>query len=369
MTIININGVKTINSNIPKVAQVDFTYLGHQAYGATEVRRIYASYLSSIVVGSSTFIRWDKLVWNGVTDNNSGVYFYFRSATSQDDIASAKWYGPYLDKESNMSAIQGRFLQALVVLRNDGVNNGLPLVNGMQLKFLASENSVKFYTRTFNVGFTPKHAVLTYNADESDDAIIRFAISGDDTADVSKYQFIEPNKIVRLDAVSYLSDKVKILVEIVGSSDIETAVHEFALMFGGDSATRINKELLVSSSSNSTSESSVSSESSSSSIDSSSSSSMDYSESTSSSSWAYSSGSSSSSVDSSSSDSSSSMSVIEGIWPPLPLSESSSSFEGDESSSSSSSEGESSSSSSEALGIGIMIINGIEPLRFKVSYG
>ena len=326
MTQIYINQVNTMTDDINNIKSVTFDYLEKKVNAATEVRRIYGTYLSSVIVASSLFLRWDHLIWEGTLDDNSGVYFYIKSANSENELQVAEWVGPYSDLDSDISAIDGRFLQVLVVLRNDGINNGLPRIDKLQLYFKTSENAARFYTKAFHVGFTPKHAVLTYNADQPDDSIIRFAISGDDTTDISKYQYLKPNSIVRLDSVSYLSDDVKIMVEIIGSSGDETAVHEFAVMLGGDNATRINKETLVSSSSSSSSSSSLSSNSSSSSIDSSSSTSGGYSSESSSTSEEFSTESSSSSIDSSSSESSSSLSIIDGIWPPMwPESESSSS--------------------------------------------
>lgn len=317
MTNININGVKTITRNINNIVSVDFDYLGNKVYSAQKVRRLYAVYLSSPIVATSSILRWNSLIWGGEKDSNTEVYFYLRSASSEEALLLTEWSGPYLNTTSDISDQSERFLQVLIVLKNNGVNNGLPRIDSMSFYYFVADNAARFYTKLFNIGFTPKHAVLTYNADEPDDAIIRFAISGEDTADTSKYQYINPNQIERLDALTYLSKNVKIMVEITGSSESATAVHEFAIMFGGDEATRLNKPFYESSSTSTSTSSSLSSESSSDSLDSSSSSSGGTSSTSSSTSGGNTTSSSSSSIDSSSSESSSSMSVVEGIWPPV----------------------------------------------------
>tara|TARA_R110000824_G_C15232856_1_gene678961 strand:- start:10620 stop:12314 length:1695 start_codon:yes stop_codon:yes gene_type:complete len=322
------------------VSSTSFSRIGNKVNSSKEVQTLYGVYLSSIISASSLFVRWNELTWAGETDDDTDVIFYAKSADTTSEIEAATWVGPFYNSTSDLSELTGKYLQVMVVLKNSGVDNGLPRVDSLELTFINSENAVRFFTKAFEVGFTPKHAVLTYNADEPDDAVIKFAISGEDTADVSKYQYIEPNKIVSLDYLAYLSTNVKIMVEIKSSSEATTTVDEFAVIFGGDDVTRINKECLVSSSGSSESSSSTSESSSSSSLDSSSSSSKGYSSDSSSSSFGYSSDSSSSSVDSSSSGSTSSESAEYGIWPPIP--------EESSSSSSSSSSIDSSSSSSDS---------------------
>lgn len=110
------------------------------------------------------------------------------------------------------------------------------------------------------MGFAPKHILLTYNADVSDESILRFAVTGFDSTDSSDYQYIDPNKVVELPELSILSDKFKLMVEMIGDTGIPIVLHEIGLMFSGDGQRRLNWE-----SSSSSSESSVSSYSSSSS--------------------------------------------------------------------------------------------------------
>jgi hypothetical protein len=161
--------------------------------------------------------------------------------------------------------MSGRYVQFMVVMRCDSNDLTAPHVDSVNISYFSTESTVKFFTKAFHLGYRPKHVVLTYNAEETDDSIIRFAISGDDSAIISKYQYIEPNKIQYLNEISRTAKNIKVMIEMVGTSETEIKVHEFALMFSGDDATRVNKEAMASSPSSSSSSSLVYSTSSSSS--------------------------------------------------------------------------------------------------------
>ena len=235
-----------------------------------------------------------------------------RSSTTEAGIVTASWNGPYLNAENDISDLKGMYLQFMVVLMNNSGTGSVnydnivvgttPIVSSISLSYLSSETAAKFYTKSFNLGFVPKHVLLTYNGDIPDDSIVRFAISGFDSVDATDYQYIDPNKIEELSGLSVLSDKIKVFIEMIGNSGVPTVIHEFALMFSGDDQLYLNN---VSTSSSSSSSSSIDSSSSSSS-NSSSSSSIDSSSSSSSNSSSSSSSNSSSSSSLSSHSSSSS---------------------------------------------------------------
>lgn len=293
MTEININKVTSFSTSISSIDRISFNYLGRKVYSASQIKEIYATFVSNVIEASDYFLRWHEISWQEYKDGISDVQVFIKSSDSETGLKSAEWNGPYIDGLVELDNQLGRYLQfCIVLIKGFESSVNYPRVSSISLKYYTSDSSVKFFTRTFNVGFTPKTVVLTYNADVVDDTIIRFAISGVDSADTSYYQYIEPNKIVELDSISYLSDSIKVMLEMTGTSQSQAVVHEFALMFGGESAFRLNKAYAESSSSTS---SSSTSESSSSSIDSSSSSSSS----------SHSSESSSSSIDSSSSSSSS----------------------------------------------------------------
>jgi len=297
----NINGIKT----------VQFNYLGNKVYSATQIDRIYGVFLSTPIIASSKFLKWNNFSWEGERLNGTEIFIYARASTSESDLESAIWNGPYLNENGDISDIGGgAYLQFLLILRNNG--NNTPRIDSFNIGYLSSEDAIRFFTRSFEINFVPQHILLSYNATTSESDIIRFAISGEDTADTTTYQYIEPNKIEKLNEISFNSKYAKFMVELISSTNVPAVVHEFAVMFSGedDKVIRINKKYMESSSSSFSTSSSSSFSSSSSSVDSSSSSSsvssssssLDSSSSTSSSSsFDSSSHSSSSSIDSSSS--------------------------------------------------------------------
>lgn len=255
------------------IDKIDFNYLGRKVYSATKTQKIYSTFVSNIVEGPEQFVRWHNITWGETKDDFSDVMVFIRSALTEEGLRIASWSGPFFDGEVELENQYGRYLQFCVLLTARSDSSTYPNVSNINLKYYTTETSAKFYTKTFNIGFTPKTAVLTYNANTTDDAIIRFSISGIDSIDPSYYQEIAPNKIVKLDSTAYLSDSIKVMMEIIGTSQAQVVVNEFALMFSGEDAFRLNKVNMESSSSTSSGSSSSTSTSSSSSIDSSSSSS------------------------------------------------------------------------------------------------
>jgi hypothetical protein len=353
-------GIVTIEDENPSISDITFDYLGDKIYSAEKYERIYGIFVSNPIIANSNIIRWNQMSWDATKDNDSEIFFFIKSGFSQNELDASKWSNLLINSPSDISQFTGQYIQFMIIIRCDNETFSIPKVDRVNLSYFNQETAVRFFTKAFPLDFNPKHVLLTYNAEETDDTIIRFAISGEDSANISKYQYIDPNKIETLTDISRTSENIKVMLEIVGSSETNVVVHEFALIFSGDEYSRVNK-LAMESSSSSISSSSCncgiscmeiqgsaltiftvgglcweyelkSESSSSSSLDSSSSSS--WGESSSSSSMGESS--SSSSVDSSSSSSSSSLDSS---------SSSSSSLENSSSSSSSSLENSSSSSS------------------------
>jgi hypothetical protein len=332
ITAINVNNSPSITTHIPYVSSVDYDHVGVKVHAAYQYESIYGVFMSNPIVASSKIVSWNQMTWDGEADEDSKVYLFIKVADTSENLALSEWKRVSSDAPNDLSNFSGRYLQFMVVMRcNNCEDISIPIVNRINVSYFTVESSVRFFTKAFPLDFKPKHVVLTYNADETDNSVIRFAVAGEDTIDLSRYQYIDPYKIEELTDISLSSKNIKIMLEIVGSSEANVAVHEFALMFSGEDVSRVNKIAMESSSSSSSSSSSYSSSSSSSSLDSSSSSSIGNSSSSSS----FGNSSSSSSVNSSSSSSSSS----------VDSSSSSSSSIGDSSSSSSLMYSESSSSS------------------------
>ena len=276
MARITINKARVIHRAIPSIETVDFDYLGKKVYSAEKVERLFGVFVSQPIMGDSSLVSWKELSTVAQKPEGTDIFIYLKSASTEEGLDTATWTGPYLNSINNISNIKDQWLQFVVVLVNEGDTTynydhievaTTPILQSLELSYFSSDSAIKFYTRAFDLGFVPKHVLLTYNGDISSDAVVRFAVSGFNSTDSNDYQYIDPNKIEELSDLSLLSNKIKVMIEMIGESGVTLTIHEFALMFSGDEQLRLND---ISSSS---SESSDSSESSSSSIDSSSSSS------------------------------------------------------------------------------------------------
>ena len=236
---ITVNNNIVSNTTLNGIDSVSYTYLGEKVYAAQKLERIYGIFLSNTVQASDSFLKWKEVTIVGTQDSSSQIYFLLRTSTD-GNFDESEWIGPFYNATTNISTIKGGYMQFMVVLRSDSTSSSIPKVDEVILSYYSSESSVKFFTQAFNIGFQPEHILLTYNAAESDDTIIRFAVSGVDSVDLSNYQYIDPNKIEEL-ALTYNSDKLKIMAEIIGSSESQVVLNEFAVTFSGDVAYRANK--------------------------------------------------------------------------------------------------------------------------------
>ena len=242
MTTIYINNVTSYTTSINSITEVDFRYLGTKVYAAQQIEQIYAAYYSPIIQTQDSIIKYNKANWVETKDSNSDIWLYVKSASTEDGLKTANWIGPYRDETADLTSLTGEFIQFCFVMM--GSDGHWPVVSSISISYYVSQDTVKFFTKTFDIGFSPKNVVLTYNAIANSDTIIRFALTGLDTTDVSYYQYIEPNKIVPLTEWPFSSDKIKVMLEFIGSSQINATVNEFALVFAGDDGSnqeRLNK--------------------------------------------------------------------------------------------------------------------------------
>jgi len=276
MTNININKLFSHSESIRGLSSVSYYGTGSKTYSAITVEQMYGVFVSNVLIAPSQFLRWRTVEID--CTNRDNIWIYIRNAANSD-IETAEWQGPFKNEINSFESLTENLLQIMLVV--SGNNLSFPIVSGLKATFVSSQGAKYFFTKAFNLGFRAKHIALSYNAEKSSDAILRFAVTGEDTADLSKYQFIEPNRVEELYGIPLFSDKIKLMMEIAGDSGVPISVSEIAMMFSGDEAISINQEeLITSSSSSSVSSSSSSSESSfsssSSSIDSSSSSSSGF---------------------------------------------------------------------------------------------
>ena len=251
MSKIIINSTTEIDVPMDGVSSVNFNYFGEKIYAAKKIESIVGVFVSQPIWGEDTLVSWEEASWVAQKFEGMDVYVYIRSSSSIADLLLGDWVGPYLNTVNDISVNVGRFLQFMIVLINNGVKNtnyqyltayDSPIFSDMSLTYLSSSNAAKFFTRSYNLGFIPKHILLTYNGEVPVNSVLRFAVSGFDSVNSSDYQYIDPNKIEELSELSTLSNQIKVMIEMTSDKTIPIVINEFALMFSGDNQLMLNEE-------------------------------------------------------------------------------------------------------------------------------
>lgn len=215
-------------------------------FSATRAYRFIAVFDSLPIVPSNGIITWKELTLFGTMPSDSGVKIYIKSAQSMDDLNSAIWSGPYLNGISgeDISSITGEILLIRILI--DSFSNELdsapiPIIDKMVVTATATGTEGKLFTKTFDLGFVPKHIVLTYNGDEIDSSLFEFALAGKDSVVNSDYQKIIPNKIMKLDELPELANKIKLMVKATGSNETPFKIDCFSFLIGGEGKKQLNQ--------------------------------------------------------------------------------------------------------------------------------
>lgn len=228
MTIININGNNIGAKNIEGLSSISFYHMNKKVYGAQKKEKPFAVFVSQDIFAEDNIIRWDKLSFDGIKHGGSDIKFYLKTNHMYH------WTGPYLNNSNDIGNLTGEKIKIMIIMSGDCETLEIPELDKISLSYFSSSNAVRLFTKTFNLGFSAKNILLTYNAKEDPDSLIRFAVTGFDTIDDREYQYIEPNKVEDLSDLSMFSDKIKIMVEMVGKSTDVVVLNEFSAMFSGD---------------------------------------------------------------------------------------------------------------------------------------
>lgn len=234
MTTLSLNGVSQDPISVQGVQSVQFHHVGEKVLSASMADEIYGVFISQVILAPGNFIRWSQL--NIDANSMDNIWVYIRN--SDQNIASADWVGPFKNASEELIGFNKKLMQFMIVLRDNGSEG--TVISNIELQFVSSQSASLFFSKSFNIGFRAEHILLTYNAEMSSDAVLRFAIAGEETTDISKYQYIDPNRVQELQYLPLYSDKIKLMMELAGDSGIPIQVHEIALVVSGDKHTRVN---------------------------------------------------------------------------------------------------------------------------------
>ncbi len=215
---------------------VFFASAGKKIISAERIQRAVAVFNSRPFELSSKLISWNKLSWDGVYPYGTATCFYVRSANSQNDIELAKWSGPFLNgNNEDISTEKGKFIQFKIALYSYYNSETIftPAISMANISCYIQGNSEKFYTSKLDLGFIPKHIVLTYNGTIPTDTIIQFAVTTSGENDLSYYKVIEPNTITSIEDIAS-AEFLKVAITALGNTKIPFVIDEFGLAIGGE---------------------------------------------------------------------------------------------------------------------------------------
>ena len=249
-----------------------------RTYGAQVFEEAYGIYESNVFDGGADLRFWRELRWSPDTQpTGTSVELYVRTAPSEKEligtegIGGRKWnnvgtddseiilpaftdptvtnnllrFTQQLNSINSLETEINRFIQFKMILRSRN-QNVVPTVNDVTIVY-SKENSVNFFTSTFNLESNLKRAILTYNGDgmATTDEIaltdIQFGICTEEEADgtvstnFDDYTSIPANEAFDLSSIGVSeNDKFRIGIRFISSSEVVPQIDEFCFMWQTD---------------------------------------------------------------------------------------------------------------------------------------
>ncbi len=214
--------------------EVFFMQLEKPVFSTTKYNKVFGIWESEFLDGDGSLIAWKNIIINYFKTEDSDVYLFFSNNENKND--PPVWNGPYKNNEILLSLFKKRYIKIRIVIidyksNNDDQYNISTHVQSMFLQCLQSGISSKFFTKSFDLGFTPHYFLFTSEEDVPPGAMIRYGLANIESNNIDKYHFFEKDKIIKLQETPISGNKVKILIEMLGTKGDPVIVHEFAVMF------------------------------------------------------------------------------------------------------------------------------------------
>lgn len=215
---------------------VVFKQLPYPVFSSHKIGSVFGIWESDYLDGESSLIAWKSITMSVVKPDGSDIYLFVANSTNSTD--KPVWMGPYRNNETIITEFSKRYMKIRAVMLYSGeytpgyqYNVEGPVINSISLQCMTAQNSAKFYTKSFELGFSPKYILLTSEAEVPPGANIRYGITNLDSTKEDAYEFFEPNRVVELANMPVTGKKIKLLIEMSGSYGDPVIVHEFAVMF------------------------------------------------------------------------------------------------------------------------------------------
>lgn len=212
------NLVDFVNEN--KIVELDsdgnviFSLKGdNRFFSADKIEEEKGVYVSEIFDGTNDLVKWDTLSWRATEMNNTKVYVYIRSSSSENDILLENWNGPYTIEQANdldISRFSGQFIQFKVELLSyqKGIS---PLFHSATIKSITSE-SIHFYTTNFVLEDRVTKGILTSKKMVPISADVVFGINTTNSVDWNDYQVVEENRLFN---VNQIGENIRVGIKLI----------------------------------------------------------------------------------------------------------------------------------------------------------
>jgi hypothetical protein len=222
-----ISFISSMNNGLTKIDS-DKNYIFNpnkfKVYAAKKKESILCFYESDVLLVNN-IIKWNNIKIN--KSNSHDFMLFVKNCIEIEEFNEVKWEKINSYSDINISYLSKPYLKFLFIWNIQNMNV-LNLVDSIELSYFSKGDFSTFVTKEFNLKCKPKHIILTYNADMTDNSIINFAICEDNSLLNKNYIYIKPNEINELPTLT--SNKFKIIIEMIGESNLPVKLHEIALM-------------------------------------------------------------------------------------------------------------------------------------------
>jgi hypothetical protein len=243
---LTISFLSSLGNGIVDVVGATSSYLpaGKAVFSAERIQRTVAIFDSRPIYLAANVTSWKELLWVGNNPTGTKTYVYVRTAATEALLSSSEWTGPLLNGSGeDISSQTGKTIQFRIAMYSEYNSTTevipSPTISSVTASCYVAGTSERFYTSRLNLGFIPKHIILTYNGTVPTDTVVQFAVTTDDETDLSKYKVITPNTVTSIDDIAK-TEYLKLAISALGNTEIPFIVDEFAIAIGGDENTRLS---------------------------------------------------------------------------------------------------------------------------------
>jgi len=173
-------------------------------YSAGNIEEERGEYVSEIFDGTNDLVKWETISWDVSELFNTQCLVYVRTSTSNSDILTATWQGPYYSYQSsgvNLSHLSGQFIQfkAVLISTEKGIT---PTFHRATIRAVTSE-SIHFFTTNFVMSDKINKGILTSQKIVPVAADVVFGINTTNSIDWTEYQQVDENRIFNVNQTGH----------------------------------------------------------------------------------------------------------------------------------------------------------------------